>query len=63
MNYEQMEYIRDHAENEGFDYCFTGYSDFLDIKDEEFHKLRVAYVKAAEELKGYLGIKSWALFA
>jgi hypothetical protein len=53
-----MEYVRDHAEQEGFDYCFTGYSDFLDIKDEEFHKLRVAYVAAAEKLKEYLGIKS-----
>jgi hypothetical protein len=57
MNYDQMEYVRDHAEQEGFDYCFTRYSDFLDIKDEEFHKLRLAYVSAAEKLKEYLGIR------
>ena len=55
MNFEQMEYVRNHAEQEGFDYCFTGYSDFLDIKDKEFHKLRKAYVEAAEALKKYIG--------
>ncbi len=57
MSYEQIEYVRGHVEKEGFDYCFTGYSDFLDIKDEAFHDLRVAYVEAAEKLKAYLGIK------
>lgn len=55
MNYEQMQYVKDHAEQEGFDYCFTGYSDFADIKDEEFHKLRKAYVTAAEALQKYIG--------
>lgn len=40
---------------EGFDYCFCSYSDFPDVKDKEFHKLRAGYVKAAEALKEYLG--------
>lgn len=56
MNYEEMDDVRSRADQEGFDYCFTGYSDFKEIKDEEFHKLRVAYVEAAEKLKKYLGI-------
>jgi hypothetical protein len=41
-------------ENEGFDYCFRDYSDFKDVKDEEFHKLRLAYKKAADVLEQYV---------
>lgn len=55
MNYEEMEDVRSRAEQEGFDYCFTGYSDFPEIKDAEFHKLRKAYVDACEALKKYIG--------
>ena len=55
MNFEEMQDVRDRAEQEGFDYCFTGYSDFLEIKDEEFHRLRKAYVDAAEALQKYIG--------
>ena len=58
MNGKQLDYVRDKVENEGFHYCFTGYSDFKDIKDEEFHKLREAYVKAAEQLADYLGVEA-----
>ena len=43
-------------ENEGFDYCFCHYSDFNEVKDAPFHKLPENYVKAAEELKNYLGV-------
>ena len=42
-------------EQEGFDYCFCSYSDFPEVKDVEFQKLRMAYVAAAKELKEYLG--------
>lgn len=58
MNGKQLDYVRDTVENEGFHYCFTGYSDFQDIKDDEFHKLRKAYVEAAEKLADYLGVES-----
>ena len=56
MNARQIKDVSDRVDQEGFDYCFCGYSDFPEIKDAEFHALRVAYVKAAEELKEYLGI-------
>lgn len=40
-------------ENEGFDYAFQHYSDFKEIKDNKFHELRKAYLKAAKELEDY----------
>ncbi|HUU88476.1 MAG TPA: hypothetical protein VMX17_12090 [Candidatus Glassbacteria bacterium] len=39
---------------EGFDYCFRKYSSFPKIKDKEFRKLYDAYIKAADELEGYI---------
>jgi hypothetical protein len=57
MNGKELDYVRDSVEQEGFDYCFTGYSNFEEIKDEEFHKLREAFVKASNELKEYLGLE------
>lgn len=45
------------VENEGFDYAFRHYSDFREVKDEEFHKLRKAYVDAAQALEDYLGLR------
>jgi hypothetical protein len=39
---------------EGFHYCFNHYSSFNDIEDEKFHKLRKAYLKAADELEKYI---------
>lgn len=40
--------------SEGFDYAFMYYSDFKEVDDPEFHRLREAYVKAATELRDYL---------
>lgn len=54
MNGKELNYIKGTLEKEGFHYAFTGYSDFEEIKDEEFHRLRKAYVKATEELADYL---------
>lgn len=42
------------VEQEGFDYTFRSYSEFPDVKDRKFHKLRKAYVEAAEKLEDYL---------
>ncbi len=40
---------------DGFDYTFQSYSNFEEIKDEKFHQLREAYIKAAQELQAYVG--------
>jgi hypothetical protein len=46
-------------ENEGFDYTFTKYSVFEDVKDLQFHLLRNAYLDAAQNLADYIGIDIW----
>lgn len=44
--------------DEGFHYCFKNYSNFDEIKDEHFHELRLAYLKAAKELEDYVNQKA-----
>lgn len=50
----QRQEIQGCIDCEGFDYTFRDYSNWSDIEDEEFHKLRVAYIKAADELDTYI---------
>ncbi len=57
MTPQQLDYVRNTISNEGFSYTFHGYSDFDDVKDEEFHKLRKEYIKAAKKLAKYLNIE------
>lgn len=54
MTKEDKELLLYKIDAEGFDYCFNGYSSWGDIKDENFHKLRLAYVNAQNELKQYI---------
>jgi len=56
MTGPELDYVRDTIEQEGFDYTFTGYSDFEDIRDTEFHRLREEYVAAKEALATFLGV-------
>lgn len=46
--------LRSRMNQEGFHYCFKHYSSFIEIQDEEFHKLRKAYLSAAEKLEKYI---------
>ena len=56
MTGKELQYVRNIVDNEGFDYAFRNYTDFVEeVKDVEFHKLRKAYVKAAKELDVYIG--------
>ncbi len=55
MKTDELEVVRDTVEMEGFDYAFRFYSAFDEIKDEEFHKRRKAYVDAAKALDEYIG--------
>ena len=57
MKKEDKNYIKNKLENEGFDYAFVHYSSFSDIKDEEFHRLREAYIEAHKALEDYLNKK------
>ena len=40
-NWERVQYRMD---EEGFVYCFEGYSRWEEIKDEEFHHLRKQFL-------------------
>lgn len=46
-------------DQEGFDYAFCDYSNFEDVKDEEFHKLRKNYIEAKQALENYLPESEW----
>lgn len=50
--------LRSRMNQEGFHYCFKHYSSFSDIEDQEFHKLRKAYLSAAEKLEKYIQNKA-----
>lgn len=59
MTPEQKEIVMGIVDNEGFDYAFCDYSNFEEIKDEEFHKLRVAYKAATKRLKDAIGFNDY----
>lgn len=46
--------VRYRMEEEGMDYCFHHYSSWEEINDEKFHRLRNAYLDAAEALERYV---------
>ena len=45
-NWQMVQYRMD---NEGIDYCFEHYSSFEEIKDEEFHKLRLEFLESMKK--------------
>lgn len=49
-----LNFVRQCIDFEGFDGCFVDYSDFGEIKDTEFHRLRQAYLDAREALEEYV---------
>jgi len=52
--YEEMKMVQYRMNNEGFHYCFKHYSNFQEIDDEHFHKLRNDYLRATKELENYI---------
>lgn len=54
LHTEDFQYVQSKMQDEGFDYCFIHYSDFEEIKDEQFHILRKKYIQAQKELKKYI---------
>jgi hypothetical protein len=58
MKAKDVLYVKDTVDNEGFDYAFTHYTDFEEIGDAEFHRLRKAYVAARAALAEYCGLEN-----
>lgn len=57
MTAKEFRRVQDTVDNEGFEYAFLHYSDFTEIKDPEFHKLREAYLAAQKALAEYIGVE------
>ena len=53
-NWQSVQYRMD---AEGFDYCFISYSDWDEITDEEFHRLRLGFLQSMKELREYIDSK------
>jgi hypothetical protein len=53
-NWESVQY---RMKNEGIDYCFESYSHWDEIKDEEFHRLRLEFLRTMNELRNYIDNK------
>lgn len=56
MKAKELNYIQDTVEDEGFGYAFLHYSDFEEIQDEEFHRLRLEFELSAQALADYLNV-------
>jgi len=54
---ENWEIVRYRMDNEGIDYCFEKYSSFEEIKDEEFHKLRLEFLESMKKIREYVANK------
>jgi hypothetical protein len=54
---ENWEMVRYRMDNEGIDYCFEKYSSFEEIKDEEFHKLRLEFLESMKKIREYVANK------
>ena len=53
MTEDEKSYVEECVSEEGFAYCFEDYSDFENINDPEFHRLRKKYLKVYFEFKNY----------
>ena len=51
---ENFENVRYRMGAEGFHYCFKHYSSFIEVEDEEFHRLRKTYLEISEKIENYV---------
>ena len=56
-NLEDWESVKYRMRNEGIDYCFENYSNWDEIKDEEFHRLRLGFLQYMKEIREYVDKK------
>lgn len=54
---DQWEMVRYRIEDEGMEYCFRHYSSFSEIKDDEFHILRLKLIAMMEEMEIFVANK------
>lgn len=54
MTKKETKRLQSAIDQEGFDYCFTSYSSWEEIKDKEFQQLIAHYVDAQDKLEKYI---------
>lgn len=54
---EDWQMVQYRMDDEGIDYCFEHYSSFEEIKDEEFHKLRLEFLESMKKIREYVNNK------
>lgn len=57
-NFKKVDYRMD---NEGLEYCFKHYSSFEEIKDKQFHILRLQLMLSIDKIKEYVNNKIYEL--
>lgn len=60
MTYDELENwqsVQYRMNEEGIDYCFEHYSRWDEIKDEEFHRLRLGFLQYMKEIREYVDKK------
>jgi hypothetical protein len=60
MTEDELEYwhsVQYRMDEEGIDYCFEHYSRWDEIKDEEFHRLRLGFLQYMKEIREYVDKK------
>lgn len=55
---EDWQNVQYRIDAEGFAYCFDGYSNWEEIQDQEFHRLRKEFLRTMEELRNYVDNKA-----
>jgi hypothetical protein len=54
---DQWQMVRYRMDDEGMEYCFRHYSSFSEIKDEEFHTLRLKLIELMEQMEQFVANK------
>ena len=60
MTYDELDIwqsVQYRMDEEGIDYCFEHYSRWDEIKDEEFHRLRLGFLQYMKEIREYVDKK------
>jgi len=52
--YENMKFLKAKIRDEGFHYCFKHYSNWDEIEDEEFTKLKKYYLQFSKHLEDHI---------
>ena len=55
---KEWQLLKYRMDEEGFAYCFDGYSNWEEIKNQQFHTLRKKFIKSMKKLKNYINNKT-----